>query len=298
VTALILGTRGSALARAQTELVAHALVTQFPAIELSTRVISTEADRLSDVPVTLLGDKGVWVRNIERALLSGEIDIAVHSLKDVPVDTEVAGLTLAAFPVRADPRDVLVSNDGAPLDRLPAGSRIGTSSLRRRAQILDRRPDLAVVDIRGNVDTRLRKLDEGLYDAVVLAAAGLKRLGLEERITEYLPVELFTPDAGQGTLAVQTRGRDQAETVAAQIDDPASRAAALAERAVVRSMGADCRSPVGVFASLSAGGVTIRAMAAGEGGGPIRRQTVEGRAEEAESLGSELGARLRLVLQP
>jgi hydroxymethylbilane synthase len=288
----VLGSRGSALALRQTEIVAAALRARYPDIEIAVRTVETEGDRVQDRPISQLGDKGVFVRAVEAALLAGMIDLAIHSLKDVPADVSVPGLRLAAFTVREDPRDCLIAREEQSLAGLPPGSRVGTSSLRRRAQLQALRSDLVAVPIRGNVDTRLRKLREGEYDAIILAAAGLCRLGLEGAVTEYLPVEQFTPDAGQGIIAVQAREDDPAGVLAAAIDDPASRAAAVAERAVVRALHADCRSPVGAYAEIEGERMLLRGMAADEDGERLRRASVEGSVGEAEALGAELGRRL------
>jgi hydroxymethylbilane synthase len=289
---VVLGSRGSVLALRQTELVAEALRARHPEIEIVVQPVETEGDRIQDRPISQFGDKGVFVRAVEAALLEGTIDLAVHSLKDVPADVTVPGLHLAAFSAREDPRDCIIAAGGRVLMDLPAGARIGTSSLRRRVQLRAIRPDLIAAPIRGNVDTRLRKLRAGEYDAIILAAAGLRRLGLEAAITEYLPVEQFTPDAGQGIIAVQARSDDPFAGLAAAIDSPASCAAALAERAVVRALGADCRSPVGAYAELSGSHMLLRGMASEEDGTRLRRACVEGPAAEAETLGSALGKRL------
>jgi hydroxymethylbilane synthase len=292
VNRLVLGSRGSALALRQTEIVAEALRARQPDIEIRVRTVETEGDRVQDRPISQLGDKGVFVRAVEAALLAGTIDLAVHSLKDVPADISVPGLHLAAFIAREDPRDCLISREGLELAALPPDSRIGTSSLRRRMQLQALRPDLMAVPIRGNVDTRLRKLRGGEYDAIILAAAGLHRLGLADVVTEYLPVDRFTPDAGQGIIAVQARDRDSAGAPAAAIDEPASRAAATAERAVVRALNADCRSPVGAYAQIEGERMLLRGMAADEDGGRLRQSSVEGPLAAAEALGAELGRRL------
>jgi hydroxymethylbilane synthase len=289
---IILGSRGSALALRQTEIVAEALCFRYLAGEITMRVVETEGDRVHDRPISQFGDKGVFVRAVEAALLESTIDLAVHSLKDVPADVIVPGLQLVAFPPRADPRDCLVSRDGRFLADLPSGARIGTGSLRRQVQLHAIRPDLMVAPIRGNVDTRLRKVRQGGYDAIILAAAGLVRLGLADVITEYLPVERFTPDAGQGIIAVQARDPDPIGDLAAAIDDPASRAAAAAERAVVRALGADCRSPVGAYAAIEGERMILRGMAADKSGEGLRRAQGEGRVARAEALGAELGRRL------
>jgi hydroxymethylbilane synthase len=287
-----IGTRGSRLARTQTEMVVQTIRRHVPDLEIATRVISTEGDRVQDIAVSRLGDKGVFVRNIESALLSGEIDLAVHSLKDVPSDQEAPGLKLAAFSAREDPRDAVVSRDGVKLLDLRPGAVVGTSSLRRRAQLRALRPDVHTRDIRGNVDTRLAKMHDGEYDALILAAAGLLRLGLDGMITELLPVELFTPDAGQGILAIQTRREDDLNWITDPIDDHDARLAAVAERACVQALGADCRSPVGVYATLQGGELSVQGMAAQEDGSQLHRDTVQGAPSEALELGHLLGSRL------
>jgi hydroxymethylbilane synthase len=255
-------------------------------------VVETRGDRVQDRPVSEIGDKAVFVGAIEDALLAGEIDLAVHSLKDLPSDEERPELVLAAFSPRADPRDVLVSREGCLLAELPAGARVGTSSLRRRAQLMAARPDVSACDIRGNVDTRLRKLAEGSYDAVILAAAGLDRLGRGEEITEYLPVELFVPDAGQGIIAVQGRAGDAATGLAQAIDEHRSRVVAAAERTVVRTLGADCRSPVGAHAMLTSDRLRMLGMTANEDGSDLRRAEVEGPIDRGEELGRKLALEL------
>jgi hydroxymethylbilane synthase len=292
VRSIVVGTRGSALARTQTNSIVARLRSRDPRLDVTTRVISTEGDRVQDVSISQLGDKGVFVRAIEVALLRGEIDLAVHSLKDVPSDNEVTGLRLGAFSERVDARDVLVSRGGELLRDLPTGSAVGTGSLRRRAQLAAARPDLQAKDIRGNVDTRLKKLRAGEYDALILAAAGLIRLGLSEVISQYLPVDLFTPDAGQGILAIQTRSEAQWDGVALGLDDHTSRQCAIAERSCVRALGADCRSPVAAYARVDRMGMILDGMAAREDGSQLHRDRVQGAAIDAEELGAELGVRL------
>ena len=287
-----LGTRGSALALRQAEMTAELLRHGVYKAQVEVVVIRTEGDAVQDRPISQFGDKGVFVHAIETALLDGRVDIAVHSLKDVPADLEHPDLMLAGFSARADPRDVLVSRHGEDLVGLPAGARIGTSSLRRRVQLMAVRPDTVSIEIRGNVDTRLRKLANGEYDAILLAAAGLHRLGREDRITEYLALELFAPDAGQGIIVLQTRRNCLARERAAAISDPASTVAARAERAAVRSMHADCRSPVGVHARLQGAEVHLLGMAAREDGSGLVRHELHGPVAVAEALGAEMGREL------
>jgi len=289
---LRLGTRGSALARAQTALVREALEEAHRGVQIEVVVIRTEGDRVQDRPLSQFGDKGVFVRAIEAALLDGAIDLAVHSLKDIPGDSTVQGLEIAAFSPRADPRDVLVSGTGAGLMELPAGTRIGTSSPRRRMLLGELRPDLIVADIRGNVETRLAKVRNGEYAGTILAAAGLERLGRLGEATEFLPPHRWVPDAGQGIIAVQGRIADPALTLARAIDNPRSRVIAVAEREVVRTLGAGCSSPVGAYAEVDSNAITLWAVASSSRGGQAERATATGPLEAAAALGKNVGERL------
>jgi hydroxymethylbilane synthase len=289
---IVVGTRGSALALRQTELIVESLRQHFPDQEFVVRTVQTEGDRRQDRAVSDIGDKGIFTRALERSLLDGDIDLAVHSLKDVPSDDEAAELILAAFSPRADARDCLISRSHMPLQNLPKGAKVGTGSLRRRVQLMDLRPDLLVSSIRGNVDTRLRKLQEGEFDAIVLAAAGLERLGLQDQISEYFSVDEFIPDCGQGIIAVQTRKEAEALMLVRAIDDFSSRTVAAAERATVRALEADCRSPVGVHAVMQGETILVRAVAATENGSHLARSEERGRADQAQELGHALGGRL------
>jgi porphobilinogen deaminase len=289
----IVGTRGSRLALRQTEITLEALRGAHPGRTFETRTIQTSGDR-STASLTEIGGRGVFVIEIERALLAGQIDIAVHSLKDLPSE-ETRGLTIAAVCPREDPRDALVSRSGARLAELPAGAKVATGSPRRAVQVQAARPDVIVTDIRGNVDTRLRKVEEGEYDAVVLAAAGLKRLGWLERAAQLFEPEEMLPAVGQGALAVQTRS-DDTETLAAvgALDDPGTRAAVTAERAFERRLGGGCAAAIGGYATLSGIGpspertpLLLRGLV-GEAGGRILRGEMEGVASEAEMLGVRL----------
>ncbi len=285
------GTRGSALAMRQAELIVGLLRKRHPEVPFQIVKVQTRGDTNQDRPITALGDKAVFIRTIEDALLAGRVDLAVHSLKDVPADVETPGLKLAAFSAREDARDVVISPLGG-LSELPAGAVVGTGSLRRRIQLLSSRPDLEVAGIRGNVDTRLRKLDAGQYDALVLAAAGLRRLGLEARITQYLSVDECVPDAGQGIVVVQARDGDVAADIASTIDDAGSRTVAIAERAVVRALGAGCHSPVGAFAEIRNDRIRVVGMAAIEGSSRLFHDEETGPAAEAADVGTTLGLRL------
>src|ERR1700722_13270687 len=243
---LTIGSRGSQLALWQ----AHWIQARLQELGQESRIeiIKTTGDKITDVALSQVGSKGLFTKEIEEALLAGAIDLAVHSLKDMPTDLP-HGLTLAAIPEREDPRDALI---GRALEDLPQGARVGTGSLRRSAQLRARRPDLRIEDIRGNVDTRLHKLDEGRYDAIVLALAGLRRLGLENRVTEIFNPGIMCPAVGQGALAVETRDDNgNAFQIAQRLEHPETRAAITAERAVLASLGGGCQAPMGAYAYVN-----------------------------------------------
>jgi hydroxymethylbilane synthase len=293
-------TRSSLLALTQTRLAVEALAASGAEIESETIEISTEGDRDRETPLTVLGGRGVFVVAVEEALLSGKADVAVHSLKDVPSELP-PGLTLAAFLPREDARDVLVASQGRRLAELPAGARIGTSSRRRAALLRLLRPDLVAVEIRGNVDTRLRKVADGEYDGTLLAAAGLKRLGRFDEATQAFEEMEFPPAPGQGTIVLQCRD-DDAETIAllSAVDDTDSRVASEAERGFLEALGAGCSLPIGAFARISDDLLTLRGMIAsdeGEAGSegdaalPIFGD-VTGPPEEAAALGRGLAEQL------
>lgn len=282
---LTIGTRGSALALWQARHIAARLEDLGQAARIE--IIHTTGDRVREVTLAKVGTKGMFTKEIEEALSSGAIDLAVHSLKDMPTELE-DGFMLGAIPKREDARDALV---GLKLDGLKKGARVGSSSLRRAAQLRAARPDLAIEDIRGNVDTRLRKLEEGRYDAIVLAAAGLKRLGLSERITEILPVETMCPAVGQGALAVEVRagGRVRRELLE-KLDDQATRAAVTAERALLHTLGGGCQVPVGAYAERSPGGWTLRSVVISPDGSRLVRHLAAG--DDPEALGRAAGEHL------
>ncbi len=291
---LVIGTRGSALAVAQAEGVAAALRRARPDLAVRLERIRTAGDQMATAPLGPAGGKGLFVKEIEEALLQGRIDLAVHSLKDVPAELP-AGLTLGVFPQREDPRDILVSRSGASLDALPQGAAVGTGSLRRQAQLLALRPDLKMVPIRGNVDTRLRKLDAGEVDAIILAAAGLRRLGLETRITEFIPPEKMVPAIGQGALALEVRERDLQGAVGAAaraLDHAETRAAVLAERAFLRRLGGDCQTPAAAHAVVASGQMTLRGIVASWDGARMARGETSGDHADGEALGAALAADL------
>lgn len=246
---ITIGTRGSQLALWQAEYVRKRLNDRFPDRTIELKVIKTTGDRITDRSLVGLG-KGVFTKEIEIALLDGTIDLAVHSMKDLPTDMP-DGLCIAAIPVRADPRDVLVTQSGLLLDQLPKGAKIGTTSPRRKSQLLYLRPDLQVMDVRGNLDTRLRKLHETELDGVILAAAGIKRLIGEETITEYFEADQMVPAAGQGALGVEARADDpEIKTLLDAINDSHSETEVFAERVVLGELGGGCQVPIGVNARL------------------------------------------------
>jgi hydroxymethylbilane synthase len=289
---ITVGTRGSALALIQAEEIAGALRARGATVDIVP--LRTEGDRLAGAPLALVGGKGLFVREIEEALLASRIDVAVHSLKDLPADLP-PGLCLAALPRRADPRDVLITLGGGGLRDLPSGAVVGTSSPRRRALVLAARPDVRVEPLRGNVDTRLRKLESGACDAVILAAAGLARLGVWPDGAHVLGVEDFIPAIGQGIIAVEARA-DDGPTLAAlrALDDPATRACAEAERAVLGRLGASCNSPLAAHATVAAGGEILRVtgLVASDDGTAVLRASREGAVARAAALGRELAERL------
>ena len=250
--AVTLGTRASALAGAQTVLVVELLTAAQPALECETMVIATAGDRTqaSGEPLPEIGGKGLFTAELERALADGDIDLAVHSLKDLPTE-DAPGVVIGAVCKREDVRDCVVSRDRRPLDELPEGAVVGTSSLRRVAQVNRRWPGLEVRSIRGNVDTRVRKVHDGEFDAVILAAAGVRRLGLDDEVAEWLPVATMLPAPGQGALAIQCRAGDPVLRLLAAVDDPAARATTTAERAFLRELRAGCTAPVGAFARFA-----------------------------------------------
>jgi hydroxymethylbilane synthase len=284
------GTRGSRLAVAQSNQVADVLRARGLAVELVT--IRTSGDRLADVALADFGGKALFVKEIEEALLDGRVDAGVHSLKDMPALLP-DGLCLVAFPPREDPRDVLLTRAGGGLDDLPRGARVATSSLRRRALLLARRPDLSVEPIRGNVDTRLRKLEEGLCDAMVMARAGLDRLGLKPEHAQLLSVEEFLPAVGQGILGVEMRAADQHLLQVFQaLDDGAARAEALAERAFLRRLGAGCHTPVAGLARYAGATVEMDGLVSSPDGRIVIRGKTRGAMERAAAVGESLADQL------
>lgn len=284
---LVIGSRGSKLALWQASYVKA----RFEALghECRIEVITTSGDRFQSGPLKEIGNKGLFTKEIEEALLAGHIDLAVHSLKDMP-SVLPDGLTIAATPEREDARDALV---GAPLRNLRRGARVGTGSLRRGAQLRFARPDLIAQPVRGNVDTRLRKLDEGQFDAIVLAAAGLHRLGWADRIAEYLTPDVMCPAAGQGSLAIETRSDGgRAHEFCDQLNHRETFLAITAERAVLAVLGGGCQVPIGAHARIVDNGMELAAVVSAPDGSALVRRATHGNAGEAEQLGAALGREL------
>ena len=282
---IVIGSRGSQLALWQARHIAGCL--QKLGVETRLEIIKTTGDKITDVPLAQVGGKGLFTKEIEDALLAGAIDLAVHSLKDMPTELP-AGLTLAAIPEREDPRDALI---GKPLAELGAGSKVGTSSLRRAAQLHALGRGLVTENLRGNVDTRLRKLDEGHYDAIVLAAAGLRRLGWAERIRELIDVEVMCPAAGQGALAIETRDDAGAgHTIASKLNHAATNAAVTAERSLLATLEGGCQVPIGAHARVDREVLHLMAVVASPDGTRVMRARATGR--DAVALGRELGERM------
>ena len=277
----------------QASYVAEAIKKEHPSYCVELRELTTKGDRILDAPLAKIGGKGLFTKELEQAMLDGAVDLAVHSLKDMP--TEVPdGLVIGAITTRLDPGDAFVSAHYAAVEDLPVGARVGTSSLRRRAQLLAVRPDLTICDLRGNVNTRLAKLDAGEFDAIVLAAAGLKRLGFERRIRSILPRSVMLPAVGQGALAIECRAGDAAILSAIEfLRDAGMTTAAQAERAFLRRVEGGCQIPVGVYAEVDADGqISIDAMISSVDGQRICRSDAQGAGEQAEALGTALAEEL------
>lgn len=289
---LKIGTRQSLLALWQSNYIAACLRKQYPECEIELKKIVTKGDKILDVPLAQIGGKGLFTKEIEEELLSNEIDLAVHSLKDMPTVLP-EGLCLTAITTRANVGDAFVSNKYANFAELPLGAVVGTSSLRRKAQLLAARPDLNIRDLRGNVDTRLRKLDEGLYDAIILAAAGLERLGHADRIKSLIPASVCLPAVGQGALAIECRTAD-AETRAMLdfLNELPTRQATSAERAFLGLVEGGCQVPIGVHADVEGDKIRVEAIIAALDGSTVLRDTITGSAGDAVSLGQELGRKM------
>lgn len=294
---LVIGSRGSKLALWQSNWVKSQLEALEPRVWVRIEVIKTQGDVMHDVPLALIGGQGAFTKEIETALLEHRIDIAVHSLKDLPTVVP-EGLSITAVPEREDPRDALVlkadsAGASASLKGLPGGATVGTSSLRRIAQLRHLRPDVGVKELRGNVDTRLRKLDEGEYDALILASAGLRRLGLAERISAAVEPFEMLPAVGQGALGVETRGGDEAaNSLVSRLDHAPTRAAVVAERALLRHLGGGCQVPIAAHARVEGERLFLDGLVASLDGGQVLRDQIESSASDAAAAGEALAARL------
>jgi hydroxymethylbilane synthase len=285
---LRIGSRGSQLALWQANHIAAQLRQTGNEVEIE--IIHTTGDKITDVALAEVGAKGMFTKEIEEALANGYIDLAVHSLKDLPTELSER-FQIAAIPKREDPRDALCSTKYGSIDELPHDARVGTSSLRREAQLKAIRPDLVIHSLRGNVDTRLRKLESGEYDSVILASAGLNRLKRTELVRQILPIDTMCPAAGQGALAIETRANDQAVTsVLAFLDDPASRAETECERALLKKLGGGCQVPIGANATLHSGTLHLDAIVASSDGKTLLRET--GVGADPATLGDTVGEAL------
>lgn len=290
---IVIASRESALAMWQARFIRQRLEALYPQTEITIVGMTTQGDQILDSPLAKIGGKGLFIKELEQALEEGRADIAVHSMKDVPMHL-VPGFALAAITEREDARDAFVSNDFPNLAALPAGSVVGTSSLRRESQLRARFPDLTVQSLRGNVHTRLRKLDEGRYAAVILAAAGLKRLGLEGRITACLSPEESLPAVGQGALGIECRSeRTDMIRLMEPLNHRETALCVLAERAMSRALAGSCQVPLGGFGEISEGTLKVRGFVASPDGTRLVRAEIDGRAEQAEALGEALAQKLK-----
>ena len=287
-----IGTRGSKLALWQANWVKSALDAVDPSRSVELVSIKTKGDKILDVPLAKVGGKGLFVKEIEDALLNGRIDLAVHSMKDMPADIP-SGLCIGAIPERENPQDVLISKKGQRLSELNPQAKVGTSSLRRKAQLLRARPDLVILPLRGNLDTRLKKLETENLDAIVLAAAGVKRLGLEDRITEYLDKEIMLPAVGQGALCVEIRQKDpEIEAAVLPLDHRQTRTIVTAERAFLHRLEGGCQIPIAAFGDISEDTLTLSGLVASIDGTTIIKETFSGEKDSAEKIGIALADNL------
>ncbi|MGV7227456.1 MAG: hydroxymethylbilane synthase [Nitrospirales bacterium] len=285
---LIIGTRGSQLALWQAEWVQRQLKQIVPDLSVVLKRIQTSGDKIQDVPLAKVGGKGLFVKEIEEALLRKDIDLAVHSMKDLPAVLP-SGLHIICVPEREDPRDALLAGDKKKLDALPLGARVGTSSLRRQAQLLHVRPDLQIKMLRGNVDTRLRKLQENHFDAIVLAASGLKRLGWDEHITECLPVDVSLPAIGQGALGIEGREDDGfVRNLVSRLEHQQTRVTVTAERALLKRLEGGCQVPIAGHAVLQGENLTLDGLVISLDGKRYVRYSLSGLMSEAESIGKKV----------
>ncbi|MCP4690524.1 MAG: hydroxymethylbilane synthase [Desulfobacterales bacterium] len=289
---ITIGTRGSKLALWQANWVKSTLEKAHPSLSVALQILKTRGDKILDAPLAKVGGKGLFVKEIEEALLDGRIDLAVHSLKDMPSEIP-EGLRIGASPVRENPGDVLISGDGRPLSRLTPGARVGTSSLRRKAQLLRARPDLVIESMRGNLDTRLRKLDQGEADAIVLAAAGVIRLGLQERITEFLDHEIMLPAVGQGALCIEIREEDpRVAALVETLHHPETGRVVRGERAFLHRLEGGCQVPIAAHGEIEGDLFLLQGLVADEAGAVVIRESLSGPAADAKGVGRRLAERI------
>lgn len=285
---LVIGTRGSKLALWQANFIAGKITERYPEIEVTIKRVTTTGDKILDVPLAKIGGKGLFTKEIETEMLAGDIDLAVHSLKDMPTELP-EGLTFAAITERVDAGDAFISPKYRTIDNLPRGARVGTSSLRRKAQLLNYRPDLEIADLRGNLDTRLNKLANHTFDAILLAVAGLKRLGWDEHITQVLPKEICLPAVGQGALAIEARSNDtDVLAILEFLNDNNTRRAVEAERAFLRVVEGGCQVPVGVYGITADECLNLKAVILSVDGTKRVEDSISGSPSDAEQLGITL----------
>jgi hydroxymethylbilane synthase len=283
-----IGTRGSKLALWQANWVKSALISINPSLSVDLFIIKTKGDKILDVPLAMVGGKGLFVKEIEEALLDGRIDLAVHSMKDMPAEIP-PGLCIGAVPKRETPNDVLISKNGLLFSELTSGSRIGTSSLRRSAQLQHARPDIVILPLRGNLDTRLKKLKTENMDATILAAAGVKRLNYESRITEYLDENIMLPAVGQGALCIEIRENDaEIEPIVTALDHQKTRSAVIGERAFSNCLEGGCQVPIAAYGKIEKNIFTLSGLVADIDGKTILKKTLSGAVEQSESIGVKL----------
>ena len=291
-TTITVGTRGSQLALWQANWVKDAIRSHRPDMPVELLIIKTKGDKILDVPLAKVGGKGLFVKEIEEALLDGRIDLAVHSMKDMPA-TFPEGLCIGAIPKREEPRDVLISRNNLPLEQLKRGAQVGTSSLRRSAQLLHARPDIKIVPLRGNLDTRLRKLQNSSLDAIVLAAAGVRRLGLQDRITQFLDESVMLPAVGQGALCVEIRENDPRMTpLMAALDDCVTRQVVMGERAFLKRLEGGCQVPIAGYGHINAKGYTLTGLVCDVDGSHQIKQSHTGPEAHSTKIGLELAEML------
>jgi hydroxymethylbilane synthase len=289
---LRIGTRGSKLALWQANWVKSEVERLNPGLTPELVIIKTKGDKILDVPLAKVGGKGLFVKEIEEALLSGDIDIAIHSMKDMPAEIP-AGLCIGAVPMRECPQDVLLSNGHVPLENLPSGARIGTSSLRRSSQLKKIRPDVTILPLRGNIDTRLKKLADGEFDAIILAAAGVIRLGLDDRITEYIDTNVMLPSVGQGALCIETRIDDPTVApIVSAMNHPETFTVVAGERLFLHRLEGGCQIPIAGYGSLIDGRYVLTGLVADLDGGIVIRESVTGDPKDSVTLGITLAETL------